>query len=346
MNDDGKRKLVSVLNRQTAGAPPVWLMRQAGRYLPEYRALRAKAGSFWRMCMDVEMAAEITLQPVRRFGLDAAILFSDILVIPFAMGGEVRFEEGTGPLLTQYRDLAVVEEDPSVWAEKLAPVYETVRRVRAALPQKTALLGFAGAPWTLATYFVEGKGSVDQRAAKLWGYLDPDGFGEFLELLAECVAHHLLRQLAAGADGVQLFDSWAGGLSEWAYDEWVIKPTKRVVAAVRAVRPEAKIIGFPRAATLAGYERYGAETGVDAVSVDTAVPMTWAAKALAPQVVVQGNLDPVVLLAGGAAMEKAVNGILHAMTDVPFIFNLGHGVLPETPPDHVADLVARVRDER
>lgn len=346
MKEDETGKLVTALNRRLQTVPPIWLMRQAGRYLPEYRSLRGKAGSFWAMCMSPEMAAEVTLQPIRRFGLDAAILFSDILVVPFALGSEVRFVEGKGPLLTRYGDLEVVERDPSVWEAKLAPVYETVRKVRADLSTEIALLGFAGAPWTLASYFVEGAGSPDQRAAKLWGYRDPTGFAGFLDLLADCVASHLVRQLEAGADAVQLFDSWAGGLTEQSFDEWVVKPTRRIVDTVRTVRPGAKIIGFPRAATLAGYERYASETGVDVISVDTAVPMTWAAKVLGPRVVVQGNLDPLALLAGGSAMAKATDSILQAMAGVPFIFNLGHGVVPETPPEHVAELVDRVRGRR
>jgi uroporphyrinogen decarboxylase len=336
-------KIVSVLDRKALSPPPIWLMRQAGRYLPEYRALRAKAGSFWTMCMDPEMAAEITLQPIRRFGMDAAILFSDILVIPYALGGEVRFEEGTGPVLTRFGGIAHVETDPAVWASKLAAVYETLGLVRRDLPAGTALLGFAGAPWTLATYMAEGRGSSDQRAAKLWGYREPESFAALLALLGDCVAAHLIRQLEAGADAVQIFDSWASGLPEEAFAEWVIAPTRRVVEIVRKARPDARIIGFPRAATLDGYERYAAQTGVDAVSVDTAAPMGWAAKTLGTKVAVQGNLDPLALVAGGDALARAVDSILDAMDGKPFIFNLGHGVVPETPPAHVAALIARVR---
>lgn len=346
MKKYGMSKLVEVLDHKVGTPPPIWLMRQAGRYLPEYRALRAKAGSFWAMCTNPEMAAEVTLQPVRRFGMDAAILFSDILVIPFALGSEIRFEEGNGPILTRYTDIGVVERDSTIWAKKLAPVYETLKLVRAGLAQDTVLLGFAGAPWTLATYLAEGHGSADQRAAKLWGYCDPQGFGELLDLLADCVASHLIRQFEAGADAVQIFDSWASGLPEQAFAEWVIRPTERVVEAVRAARPGAKIIGFPRATTLAGYERYANETGVDAVSLDTAVPMGWAAKTLGMKATLQGNLDPIALLAGGDALARATDTILEATAGVPFIFNLGHGVLPETPPEHVAALVERVRAVR
>ena len=339
-------KLTSALNCETPWPPPVWLMRQAGRYLPEYRAFRAKAGSFWAMCMNPQMAAEITLQPIRRFGMDAAILFSDILVVPFALGAEIRFEEGMGPVLTRFTEIGRVERDPDIWRKKLAPVYETLALLRPQLPEATALLGFAGAPWTLATYLAEGRGSQDQRAAKLWGYREPEAFKALLELLADCVAAHLIRQLEAGVDAVQLFDSWAGGLPEQAFADWVIAPTKRVIEAVRKARPEAKIIGFPRTATLAGYERYAVETGVDAVSLDTAVPMGWAAKALGSKLALQGNLDPLALVAGGDTLARATDRILEAMTGAPFIFNLGHGVVPETPPEHVAELIAQVRSAR
>ena len=346
MKEDGKKKLVTVLDGNAAAVPPVWMMRQAGRFLPEYRAVRLKAGSFWTMCMNPELAAEVTLQPVRRFGMDAAILFSDILVIPYALGGEVRFEENIGPLLTRYADIRQVERDPAVWAEKLAPVYETLKLVRAALAPETALLGFAGAPWTLATYLAEGRGSPDQRAAKLWGYRDPAGFAALLDLLADCVAVHLIRQLEAGADAVQIFDSWASGVTEQGFADWVIRPTRRIVNAVRAAVPGARIIGFPRAATQAGYERYAAETGVNAISLDTAAPMGWAARTLGPKLAVQGNLDPLLLLAGGEALDRGVDAILDAMKGVPHIFNLGHGVVPETPPEHVGRVIERIRGQK
>ncbi len=345
MKEDGKKKLVTVLDGTAAAVPPIWMMRQAGRFLPEYRAVRVQAGSFWAMCMNPELAAEVTLQPVRRFGMDAAILFSDILVIPYALGGEVRFEENVGPLLTRYADIARVERDPAVWAAKLAPVYETLKLVRAALAPETTLLGFAGAPWTLATYLAEGRGSPDQRAAKLWGYRDPESFAALLDLLADCVAAHLIRQLEAGADAVQVFDSWASGLPEQSFADWVIRPTRRIVTAIRAARPGARIIGFPRAATQSGYVAYAAETGVNAVSLDTAAPMGWAAKALGPKVAIQGNLDPLLLLAGGDALDHGVDAILEATKGVPHIFNLGHGVVPETPPEHVARVIERIRGQ-
>jgi uroporphyrinogen decarboxylase len=342
---ENEGRLLSVLNGKAVDPPPIWLMRQAGRYLPEYRELRARAGSFWTMCMTPEMAAEVTLQPIRHFGFDAAILFSDILVVPFAMGREVCFEDG-GPTLEPVKTVEILECDEELWGKRLAPVYATIVETKARLDGGTALLGFAGAPWTLATYLVEGGGSADQRAAKLWGYRKPDEFVGLLDRIADCVAFHLVQQLKAGADAVQLFDSWAGGLPEHLYDSWVITPTKRVVDTVRKTRPDACIIGFPRASTLEGYRRYVRETGVDAVSLDTAVPLRWAAEELPAETVIQGNLDPMALVAGGPAIHRAVDEILFAMQGHPFIFNLGHGVLPETPPEHVADLVRLVRSAR
>jgi uroporphyrinogen decarboxylase len=338
-----KAKLLRVLDGEVQTPPPIWLMRQAGRYLPEYRACRANAGSFWTMCMTPELAAEVTLQPIHRFGFDAAILFSDILVIPYALGKTVKFEDGEGPSLAPIDSVDGLERDSGLWAKKLEPVYEAVKLVRSGLDAKTALLGFAGAPWTLATYMAQGKGSSDQRAAKLWGYRNPDSFSELLDILGDCIAVHLVRQIEAGADAVQIFDSWASGLPARAFEKWVVGPTKRVVEKVRAVYPEARIIGFPRAATLQGYERYAAATGVDAVSVDTAAPISWAVDKLGRSVAVQGNLDPLALLAGGRALAEAVDDLLTATRGTRFIFNLGHGVVPEIPVEHVSDLVAQVR---
>lgn len=318
-------------------------MRQAGRYLPEYKAARAKAGSFWTMCMSPDLAVEVTLQPLRRFDLDAAILFSDILVVPHALGQAVRFEDGTGPILGSFAGKDRLIRDESVWEGKLAPVYEAMKRTRAELSRDKALIGFAGAPWTLAAYMLEGQSSSDQRAAKLAGYRDPEGFAELLNILADAVAWHLVRQLQSGADVVQIFDSWAGGLPEQYFLDWVVAPNKRVVDGVRKLFPSVPIIGFPRAATQRGYEAYAAATGVDGLSIDTAQSMRWAASALGGKVAVQGNLDPIVLIAGGKTMDAAIDRVLIDTADVPLIFNLGHGVLPETPPDHVAKLVARVR---
>ena len=346
MKEDEKAKLLSVLSGKLKTPPPMWLMRQAGRYLPEYQAVRAKAGSFWTMAMTPELAATVTLQPIERFGFDAAIVFSDILVVPFALGSEVTFEEGVGPRLAPVKTLDGLEHDPVVWADKLAPVYEALRLVRGKLDHSRALLGFAGAPWTLATYMAEGGGSPDQRAAKLWGYHDPAGFGAFLDLVGDCAAAHLIAQLEAGADAVQVFDSWASGLPAAQFAEWVIRPTKRIVDKVRQAKPGARIIGFPRAATLEGYDTYVRQTGVDAVSLDTAVPIRWAVQELGSRLTLQGNLDPIALIAGGKALSTAVTDILRATEGVPFIFNLGHGILPETPLEHVAALVAQIRGSR
>ena len=339
MKSSGKR-LVSVLDGEAVSPPPVWLMRQAGRYLPEYRALRAKAGSFWTMCNDPVMATEITLQPIRRFGYDAAVIFSDILTVPFALGRTVKFEENIGPTLDAVTSAEGLERDPAIWQQKLSAAYETLRRTRAALPAETSLLGFAGAPWTLATYMAAGRGGDEQKAAKLWGYRDPKSFGALLDVLGDCVAAHLIAQIDAGADAVQIFDSWASGLPADMFERWVIAPTKRIVKIVRAAKPDAKIIGFPRAATLQGYEFYADETGVDGISVDTSAPQDWMADLDMP---IQGNLDPLLLLTGGSVMEDAVDTLVDAMRGKPFIFNLGHGVLKETLPEHVAALVARIR---
>lgn len=336
-----EKKLIRVLNGERSDPPPIWMMRQAGRYLPEYRALRANAGSFWTMCMTPELASEITLQPIRRFGFDAAIIFSDILVVPAALGVPVEFEDGVGPRLKPVFSADALVRNKVAWTEMLAPAYETLRRVRAGLPSETTLLGFAGAPWTLATYMAAGRGGDDQRAAKLWGYRDPKGFEELLDAVGECVALHLARQIEAGADAVQIFDSWASGLPDAQFARWVIEPTKKIVAKIRTIHPKARIIGFPRASTLKGYEDYAHEVGVDAISLDTAVPMAWAVEKF--RVALQGNLDPIALIAGGDALAKAIDNILDATKDVPFVFNLGHGILPETPIEHVEQLIARVR---
>jgi uroporphyrinogen decarboxylase len=335
-----KKKLVRVLTKEAVWPPPIWLMRQAGRYLPEYRALRAKAGSFWAMCNSPEMAAEITLQPVRRFGFDAAVIFSDILTVPVAMGVPVTFVENEGPQMSPITDVKALTSDPASWAKTLAPAYETIQRVKAALPPETAVIGFAGAPWTLATYLAAGRGRDEQKAAKLWGYRDPTGFDALLDKLADCVAMHLIRQIDAGADVVQLFDSWAQGLPAPQFERWVVRPAVKIIAKIRAAHPDAKIIGFPRASTLDGYELFAGATDVDGMSVDTAAPVSWMAEQLCA---IQGNLDPIALINGGAALDESVDNILGAMRGRPFIFNLGHGILQETPIAHVEQLIARVR---
>ena len=343
MSNLGKPSLLEVLDRNAKRPPPIWLMRQAGRYLPEYQATRKQAGSFWTMCMSPELAAEVTLQPIRRFDFDAAILFSDILVVPYALGQQVRFEDGHGPILDAFAGAERLVRDEGAWAEKLAPVYDAMRRTRASLPKDKALIGFAGAPWTLAAYMLEGRGSPDQRAAKLAAYRRPDEFARLLNILAEAVAWHLIRQLEAGADAVQIFDSWAGGVPDRAFLDWVVAPNAQVVATVRKAFPRAPIIGFPRAASQSGYQAYVAKTNVNAVSIDTATPMRWCVENLGASAVLQGNLDPIALIAGGKALDAAVDRILSDTAGTPFIFNLGHGILPETPLEHVSQLVSRVR---
>lgn len=324
--------------------PPIWLMRQAGRYLPEYREVRARAGSFLDLCYTPELATEVTLQPIRRFGFDAAILFSDILVVPDALGQAVRFVEGEGPRLDPIRDRDGLSRlDPSRAGEKFARIFEAVARVRGALPAATALIGFCGAPWTVATYMAGGRGSPDQVDARLWAYRDPVAFRRLIDMLVESSIEYLSGQAAAGADALQIFDSWAGSLPNSEFQSWVVAPTERIVAALAERHPGVPIIGFPRGAGLNGLA-YAEATGVAGFGCDTAVPLDRLRRELAGRrLVLQGNLDPLVLAAGGEAMTRGVRCILEAMRGAPFIFNLGHGVLPETPVEHVAALVAAVR---
>lgn len=330
--------LVDIFAGKKAARPPIWMMRQAGRYLPEYRETRAKAGSFLGLCGNPTLAAEVTLQPIRRFDFDAAIIFSDILTVPIALGHTVVFDEG--PKLEPLKSIEALDLNPKHWSVSLNPVYEALGLVRSALNPDKTLLGFAGAPWTLATYLAGG-GNDDQRNAKLWCYRDPDSFQRLIDVLVECVAHHLVGQLRAGADAVQIFDSWASGLPPMLFERWVVKPTAAIVTKVRATIPDARIIGFPRGAGLQGLERFAEATGVDAISLDTAVPMDWAVNALGKTL--QGNLDPLALVAGGPALREGVATILRATEGAPFIFNLGHGILPMTPIEHVSELVRLVR---
>lgn len=313
-------------------------MRQAGRYLPEYRQIRLKARDFVELCLTPALAAEVTMQPIRRYGMDGAILFSDILMLPYALGQKVAYREGSGPVLEPIEDVAgLARLDPSRAVPMLEPVFETVDRVSRQLGQVTALIGFAGSPWTVASYMVEGGSSKDFRRVKSWAYRDPGGFAELIDLLVEGTIGYLTGQIEAGAEIVQLFDSWAGVLPEPAFERWVIEPTKRIVAALRARFGDFPIIGFPRGAGVL-YERYLRETGVGAISLDTVVPVGYGRDNLQPHAAVQGNLDPVLLITGGAALEEAVSGLRRALGDGPYVFNLGHGVLPETPPENVAAL--------
>jgi uroporphyrinogen decarboxylase len=334
-----KPLLKTVLGERQA-RPPVWIMRQAGRYLPEYRAIRETAGSFLELCYTPELAAEVTLQPIRRFDLDAAILFSDILVIPDALGQSVRFETGEGPLLEPLElgalRLGKVEE-------RLKPVFETVARVRSELSSDKTLIGFCGSPWTVATYMIGGRGSPDQAAARLFALQRPDDFVRLIDILVDVSIAYLVAQFRAGADVVQLFESWALNLDEQSFMERVIGPNRRIVDGVRAQIPDAPIIGFPRGA--AGMlPRYAAESGVNALGLDFAVPPVWADSALPAGLTVQGNLDPLRVVAGGVQMEQAARDIIAAFAGRPHVFNLGHGIVPETPIEHVEALIRVVRE--
>ena len=337
------KPLLAALQGEVRRPPPLWLMRQAGRYLPEYRALRARAGSFLDLCYDPALAAEASLQPLKRFDLDGVILFSDILVVAEALGVKLWFEEGEGPRLEPVREGdALPVFDQGRQRRHLAPVYEAMERVTATAPAGATVLGFVGAPWTLATYMVGGGRSKDFIAAKGWSYRDPESFARLIETVQEAVSAHLIAQLDAGADAVQIFDSWAGALPESEFQRWCIEPVSRIVSAVKAVHPEAPVIGYPRGAGIA-YERFVGETGVDVVSIDSTVPAEWAAANLQPHCTVQGNLDPAALLAGGDALRRASSAILDALGHGPFVFNLGEGVVPQTPPEHVAALSEIVR---
>ena len=335
------KPLLTVLNGGNAGVLPIWLMRQAGRYLPEYRALRAEKGGFLALVYDPDAAAEITLQPIRRFGFDGAILFSDILIVPHALGQDLRFEAGEGPRLSPPlvdAALAGLEAVP----ERLEPIYRTVDKVRAALPPETTFLGFAGSAWTVATYMVAGQGSKDQAEARRLAYRDPAAFSEIVDAIADMTVDYLSGQVRAGVEAVQLFDSWAGSLSPAQFERWVIAPNARIVQAFKARHPDVPVIGFPKGAggKLPAYAR---ETGVDAVGVDETVDPVWAAAELPKGMPVQGNLDPLALIAGGEALETATARIISAFADRPHVFNLGHGILQDTPIAHVEHLLRLVR---
>jgi uroporphyrinogen decarboxylase len=335
--------LLDVLDRHRRSPPPVWLMRQAGRYLPEYQAVRQKAGDFLKLCFTPELATEVTLQPIRRFGFDAAILFSDILVIPHALGQPVRFTAGEGPQLDPIANRGgLARLATEVDQDVLAPIYETVRQVKAQLPEHVALLGFCGAPWTVASYMIAGHGTPDQAPARLFAYADPEGFADLMDKLVGASASYLIRQLQAGADAVQIFDTWAGILPPQEFHRWCIEPTQRIIAQVRSVMPGAKVIGFPRGVGT-GLLRYVEHVAVDAVGLDWMVDPIFAREQIQQRVPVQGNLDPLVLVTGGAALDRAVDNIIEVFSERPFIFNLGHGIVPQTPIVHVERMLARIR---
>ena len=337
------KSVLSVLEGKRQAVPPVWMMRQAGRYLPEYRELRAKAGGFLDLCFTPELAAEVTLQPIRRFDFDAAILFSDILVVPYALGRKVWFVEGEGPRLEPLNDAHALKSVRGDIDEKaVAPVYETVRRVKQQLPKETTFIGFCGAPWTVATYMVAGRGTPDQAPAKELAKREPEAFAGLIDKLIDASASYLAAQLKAGVDVVQIFDTWAGGLPADDFERWSVQPTKQIVAKLREKVPEARVIGFPRGAG-EKIPHYVAETGVNAVSLETAIDRGFARREIQSRVPVQGNLNPETLRAGGEVLDREVDAVLEAFASGPFIFNLGHGILPDTPVANVERMLMRVR---
>lgn len=343
MPQSATKPFIDVLSGLRQGDPPMWMMRQAGRYLPEYREVRAKAGGFLDLCFNPELAAEVTLQPIRRFGFDAAIIFSDILVIPYALGRSVRFEVGEGPRLEPLDDPAKVATlAPRADFGKLEPVFEALKIVRGALDPKTALIGFCGAPWTVATYMVAGHGTPDQAPARMMAYRHPEAFAKIIDVLVENSIDYLLAQLAAGANALQIFDTWAGVLPPAEFARWSTEPTRRIVEGVRTKVPDAKIIGFPRGAgaQLPGYVE---ATGINAVSIDWTAEPAFIRERVQSKVAVQGNLDPLALITGGAALDRAVDNVLANFAQGRFIFNLGHGIQPETPIAHVEQMIKRVR---
>jgi uroporphyrinogen decarboxylase len=336
--------LLRTLNGENAAERPVWLMRQAGRYLPEYRALRAQKGGFLALVYDSEAAAEITLQPIRRFGFDGVILFSDILIVPYAMGQDLEFLVGEGPRMSP-RLVDTALASLSAVPTRLTPIYETVRQVRAQLPADKTLLGFAGSPWTVATYMVAGEGSRDQHETRAMAYRDPLAFQAIIDAISAVTIEYLAGQILAGAEAVQLFDSWAGSLAPAEFERWVIAPNATIVAVLRQRFPQVPVIGFPKGAgeKLPAYAR---ETGVQALGLDETIDPLWAARTLPDGLPVQGNLDPLLLLSGGAELERQTLRVLDAFADRPHVFNLGHGIGQTTPVEHVGALLSLVRGWR
>jgi uroporphyrinogen decarboxylase len=342
--DRDAKPLLRALRGERPAVPPVWIMRQAGRYLPEYRAVRARASSFLDLCYDPDLAAEVTLQPIRRFGFDAAILFADILLVPHALGANVVFIEGEGPRLSTVTgpgDLARLRPAEAVH-DTLAPVYETVARVAAALPASVALIGFAGAPWTVATYMIAGRGTPDQAPARELLYRDPATFDALVERITEATIAYLLRQIEAGAEVVKLFDSWAGSLPGPLFARYCTEPARRIADALRAAAPGVPVIGFPRGAG-AAYADFAAAAGVDCVALGTAVEPGWAARVLQPRVCVQGNLDPLLMVVGGDPLVRAARATVEAFAGGPHVFNLGHGITPDAEPANVDLLLRTIR---
>ena len=338
-----EKLLVRALRGETLKRPPFWFMRQAGRCLPEFREIRARAGSFLDLCYNPKLAAEVTLQPIRRFGMDASIVFADILLVPDGLGQKLDYVDGKGPVLEPIRSLSDLSR---LSLEKLHsranPVYETVSRVAGSLPEDITLIGFAGAPWTVACYMVEGGASRDHAVIKHWAYKDPDSFEKLMELLVVATTEYLRKQIEAGAEVIQLFDTWAGVTNEAGFLRWCIEPVKKIVTALRMHFPDIPIIGFPKGAG-AGYLQFVQAAGVNGIGLDWSVPLEWARDEIQSQTTVQGNLDPRLVVVGGKAMDTETNRVLEILGQGPLIFNLGHGILPETPVEHVSRLAELLR---
>lgn len=340
MSDD--KPLIAALRGEARKIPPIWLMRQAGRYLPEYRELRAKASSFLDFCYTPAMAAEVTLQPIRRFGFDGAILFSDILVIPDALGQEVSFEKGAGPRLEPIEQPGDMSRLTDFDPERLAPVFEAIDRVKGALPANVALIGFCGAPWTVASYMIAGHGTPDQAPARLFAFRHREAFAQLIDILAEASSQYLIRQIDAGVEAVQIFDSWASVLPVNEFESWVLAPLQKIIARLKAERPNIPVIAFVRGAG-SHFPSVVETLGANAYGLDTAMNAAWAAAQTPPGVALQGNLDPLALIAGGDALMRETERVLSSLKCRPHVFNLGHGILPETPIEHVEQLLKIVR---
>lgn len=338
-----KKPFLEVFDGNVVSPPPIWMMRQAGRYLPEYREVRSNIRSFLEFCYTPEAAVEVTLQPLRRYNFDASIVFADILVIPDALGQNVAFKEGEGPVLEPIRDRAGLDQlDVSKVVQNLSPIFETLSRLSKEIPETTGLIGFAGSPWTVAVYMVEGRGRTDCERAREWAYRAPDEFQVLMDILVEATSKYLIAQIKAGAEVLQLFDSWAGVLSVSQFRSLVIEPTRRIVENVKAAYPNVPIIGFPRQGGVMVPE-YVEKTGVDGVSLDHSMPLDWALGAIPDTCVLQGNLDNRLLVVGGPALDQGVDDILEATKGRRFVFNLGHGIVPQTPPEHVSQVINRIR---
>ncbi len=335
--------MIRALKGEKTERPPIWLMRQAGRFLPEYRKTRASANGFLDLCYTPDLAVEVTMQPIRRFGFDASIVFSDILVIPHALGQKVWFEEGVGPKLEPLKSIKDLENlKLDNLHNHMAPVYETLGRLKEDLPKETTLIGFAGAPWTVVSYMIEGGSSKDYAKAKTWAYSRPEEFDRIIDLVVEATTLYLIKQIESGAETVQLFDSWAGIWPEFALRRWCLEPCKKIIAGIKSVYPDVPVILFPRGVG-DSYKIFAKESGADALGLDTTLSTAWARDNIQPHVTVQGNLDPLLLVAGGELLDRSIEKILSDLSDGPFIFNLGHGIVPQTPIENVEHMLKLVR---